>query len=64
MARIRKGALHSVLGLYGIPEESWQEKRSKVFAMDHKTLGKQVLREFKEYAEQASEQAFPDLLKP
>lgn len=57
------GALHSILGLYGIPAEMRQSKIQKVFSLDHKTLGKRVLREFKEYVEQANEQALLDLLR-
>ena len=57
------GALHSILGLYGISAEVRQEKIDKVFTMDHRTLGTQVLQEFKDYVQQANEQAFLDLLK-
>lgn len=57
------GALHSILGFYGIPEELRKTKIQKVFSIDHKTLGKRVLREFKEYVEQANEQALLELLK-
>ena len=57
------GALHNILGIYGISENIRQEKLNKVFTMNHKTLGKQVLQEFKEYVQQANEQAFLDLLK-
>ena len=57
------GALNNILGIYGIPEETRQTKTKKVFAMDYRTLGKRVLEEFKEYVEQANEQAFMALLK-
>lgn len=57
------GALNIILGIYGIPEEVRHEKIRKVFSMDYKKLGRQVLAEFKEYVEQSSEQAFLDLLK-
>ena len=57
------GALHSILGLYGIPVEVRQEKIDKAFIMNHRTLVKQVLQEFKEYVQQANEQALLDLLK-
>lgn len=57
------GALHNILDLYGIPKEVREVKIKKVFSMDHKSLGKRALREFKEYVEQANEQALLDLLK-
>ena len=63
-AKIRiSGALNHILSIYGIPESMRQEKLRKVFAMDYKALGQRVMREFKEYVEQANEQAFYDLLK-
>lgn len=57
------GALNNILGIYGIPEETRQTKTKKVFAMDYRNLGKRVLLEFKEYVEQANEQALMELLK-
>ena len=47
----------------GSPEEIRQTKIRKVLAMDHKSLGQQVLKEFREFVEQANEQAVFDLLK-
>ena len=57
------GALNNILQIYGIPEEIRQAKIRKVFAMDYKNLGRQVLMEFKEYVKNANEQAFLELLK-
>ena len=57
------GALNNILGIYGIPEQTRQTKIKKVFAMDYRNLGKQVLQEFREYVEQANEQALMELLK-
>ena len=56
-------ALNNILRIYGVPEELRQTKIQKVFTMDHKNLGKRVLREFREYVEQANEQALLDLVK-
>ena len=56
-------ALNNILRIYGVPEELRQTKIQKVFTMDHKNLGKRVLREFREYVEQANEQAMLDLVK-
>ena len=57
------GALHNILGIFGLPQETRQMKLEKVFAMDYRKLGRRVLREFKEFVEQTNEQAFQDLLK-
>lgn len=57
------GALNNILGIYGIPEEIRQTKIKKVFARDCRSLSKRVLGEFREYVEQANEQAFLSLLK-
>ena len=57
------GAIYAILGIYGIPEEIRKIKIEKVFARDHKALGKKVLKEFKDYVEQANEQALFDLIK-
>ena len=52
-----------IMDIYGIPKEVRYEKIQKVFTMDYQKLGMQVLAEFKEYVEQANEQAFLDLLR-
>ena len=57
------GALNNIMSIYGIPEEVRKTKIQKVFALDYKNLGKKVILEFKEYVEQANEQAFLELLK-
>jgi len=57
------GALNNILGIFGIPEEIRQAKIKKVFALDYQNLGKRVLLEFREYVEQANEQALLELLK-
>lgn len=57
------GALHNILGIYGVPPEIRETKIQKVFAMDYRNLGKKVLAEFKKYVEQANEQAVIDLLR-
>lgn len=57
-----QGALHTIMSIYNIPVEMQQAKMKKVFSMDYRNLGKRVLREFKEYVDQANEQAFYELL--
>ncbi len=57
------GALHNILGIYGVPEEVRETKIKKVFAMNYKVMGKKVLHKFKEYVEKINEQIFLDMLK-
>ena len=57
------GALNTIMGIFGVPEEIRQTRIRKVLTVDHKSLGQQVLTEFREFVEQANEQAVFDLLK-
>ena len=57
------GALHNILGIYGIPEEVRKQKIEKVFKTNYKEDTKRILEDFKEYVKKANEQAFSDLLK-
>lgn len=57
------GALNNILGIYGIPEKLRQSKIHRVFAMDYRKLGNQILEDFRIYVAEANEQALLDLLK-
>ena len=57
------GALHNILGIYGVPEAVRNAKVEKVFAMDYRNLCKRVLADFKTFVAETNEQAFQDLLK-
>lgn len=57
------GALHNILGIYGVPEEVRATKIKKVFAMDYKNVGMQTLAEFKRHVEETNEHAFQELIK-
>ena len=56
-------ALRAIMGIYGIPEKVQETKLRKVFAMDYRNIGKQVLVEFKKYVKDVHEDAFQRLLK-
>lgn len=56
------GALQAILSTYGVPEEIRKQKITKVLAMDYRSISRRVLRAFKKYAEEESEQAFEELL--
>lgn len=49
------GALESILGIYGIPEEIRKSKIQRVFSLEYQKLGLQVLREFRIYVEQSND---------
>lgn len=57
------GALGNILGIYGVPAEIRDKKIARVLALDYRAIGRRALKEFKEYVQQANEQAFLDLLK-
>ena len=57
------GALNTILGIYGVPEDIRRKRIKTVLTIDSRDLGRQVLAEFREFVEQANEQAFFDLLK-
>ena len=47
--------LNSIMLLYGVPSELRKAKIEKVLAMDYRSLGHRILREFKEYINQVNE---------
>ena len=59
--KIKLNQKHSTRTIYGVPEETVQMKIQKVLAMDYGKVGRRALKEFKEYVEEANEQALPDL---
>ena len=57
------GAIHNILGIYGVPADVRELKIKKVFAMDYRSIGKNAIADFKNHVAQTNEQAFRDLLK-
>ncbi len=57
------GALNTIMTIYNVPEEIRKIKIEKVQAMDYRSIGKRIFKEFKEYVEQTNEQAFDELVK-
>ena len=57
------GAINAILRIYNVPEEMISKTLEKVLAMDYHKIAKRVLKEFKVYVENTTEQAFYDLLK-
>ena len=56
-ARI-KGAMNSILALYGISEERRNKKIDMALSMDYHLYGKKILEDFKEYVHQRTDQLF------
>jgi AcrR family transcriptional regulator len=57
------GALNQILSIYNVPEEIRKKKIEKVIALNYRNVGKRIFKEFKEYIEQTTEQAFDELLE-
>ena len=57
------GALHAILGIYRIPEQTRNIKIQKVFSMDYRNIGKQTIVRFREYVENSTDHALRDMLK-
>ena len=53
-----KGAMNSILALYGIPEERRNKKIDMALSMDYHLYGKKILEDFKEYVHQRTDQLF------
>lgn len=56
-------ALDTILKIYNVPEEIRKQKIGKVQAMDYRSIGKRIFKEFKKYVEQTNEHAFDELVK-
>ncbi len=48
------GALNTIMTIYNVPEEIRKIKTDKVLAMDYRSLGKRIFKEFKEYVEKVN----------
>ena len=48
------GALNTIMTIYNVPEELRKIKIDKVLAMDYRSIGKRIFKEFKEYVEKAN----------
>lgn len=57
------GALNAIMTIYNVPAETRKIKIEKVLAMNYRSIGKRLFKEFKEFIEKENEQAFEELLK-
>lgn len=56
-----EGALRNILRIHNVPEDLIKLKIDKVFALDYRSIGRKVLKKFKEFAEAENENAFIEL---
>ncbi len=47
------GALNTIMMIYNVPEEIRRIKIKKVLALDYRSIGKRIFKEFKEYVEKS-----------
>lgn len=57
------GAIHTVLGIFGVPEEIREMKARKVLAMDYRKLGGQMLPKFRDSIDKANEMELERLIQ-
>ena len=55
-------ALQSILSIYNVPAEIQKTKLKKVFAKDYQKISKQVVENFKEFADKANDEAFQKII--
>ena len=47
-------ALNTIMTIYNVPEDIRRIKIEKVLAMDYRSIGNRIFKEFKEYVEKAN----------
>lgn len=57
------GALHQILGMYNVDEDTRNREIEKVLQMDCRGIGKQVLKEFVDFVEKNNQQTLEDMLR-
>jgi hypothetical protein len=54
------GTLNAIMLLFGVPEETRKLKVEKILAMDYRGIGRKILAEFMQYAEETTEHAIEE----
>lgn len=57
-----EGALNAIMLLFGVPEELRRTKVAKVLAMDYRAIGRQLLKDFRTFANQENDRAIDQML--
>lgn len=55
------GAINNIMQIYGVPEDIREVKIQKVLKMDYRTLGVNVMDDFKKFVKKANEQIMEDI---
>lgn len=55
------GALDAIMTVYNVPEALRKTEIQKVLGLDYRSLGRRIFKEFKQYIEDVTEQAFEEL---
>ena len=55
-------ALQNILSVYNVPAEIQETKLKKVFAKDYHKISKQMVENFKEFADKANDEAFHEII--
>ncbi len=55
------GALETILATYNVPEELRKAKIQKVLAMDYRSIGRRVLKEFKDFVQKTNDETFESM---
>lgn len=56
------GALETILATYNVPEDLRKMKIQKVLGMDYRSLGRRVLKEFKEFVQKTNDDTFETMI--
>ena len=56
------GALESIMNIYNVPVDIRKQKINKVLSMNYRNLGRDILKDFKQYVNDTNEQTFEALL--
>ena len=56
------GSLHTVLSIFGVPEELQSTKVKKALGMDYRAVGRRLLEEFRAYTRQEHRRAIDEML--
>ena len=57
------GALNNILLIFHVPEETRNQKINKILSLDYRSVGRRILKQFKEFVEQTNERTFEMLLE-
>lgn len=55
------GALETILATYNVPDELRKTKIQKVLAMDYRSIGRRVLKEFKDFVQKTNDDTFESM---